>query len=62
MINMDLLQRIQHAILIPSQRFVVHRDTLVCQMEYVERETPFKWAPVQTRPGLEEAVSNTAVC
>jgi hypothetical protein len=62
MINMDLLQRIQHAILIPFQRFVVHRDTLVCQMEYVERGPPFKWDPVPTRLGLEEPVSNTAVC
>ncbi|PMD25571.1 hypothetical protein NA56DRAFT_655728 [Hyaloscypha hepaticicola] len=30
---MDFLQRIHHAILSPSQRFVVHRDTLACQMD-----------------------------
>jgi hypothetical protein len=62
MINMDLLRRIERAIPVPSQRFVVHRDILVCQMEYVERDSPFKWALVQTRLGMEEAVSNTAVC
>jgi hypothetical protein len=59
---MGLLQRTQRAIPAPSQRFVVHQDFPVCQMEYVEREIPFKWAPVRTSLGLGEAVLNTAVC
>lgn len=62
MINMELLQRTQCAIPAPSQRFVVHQDFHVCQMDYVGRGTPFKWAPVRTSFGLGEAVLNTAVC
>jgi hypothetical protein len=62
MINMELLQRIQRAIPAHSQRFVVRQDIPVCQMDYVEMEVPFRWAPVQIRPGLGEPVLNTAVC
>jgi hypothetical protein len=62
MIKMELLQRIQLAIPGPSRRFVVHQDTPACQMDYVEKEIPSKRALAQTRPGLGEAVLNTAVC
>jgi hypothetical protein len=62
MVKMELLQRIQLAIPDPSRRFVVQRDIPACQMDYVEKLIPSKWALAQTRLGLGEAVLNTAVC
>jgi hypothetical protein len=62
MIKMELLQRIEHAIPDQSRHFVVHQDIPACQMDYVEKEIPSKWALAQTRLGLGEAVLNTAVC
>jgi hypothetical protein len=58
---MELLHPIQPVTPVHSPRFVAHRDFLVYRMDYVETKSLFKWAPAQTRLGLGEAVSNTAV-
>lgn len=61
MIKMELLHQIYLAIPDYYPRSVVPPDILVCQTEYVEKQTPFKWVLVQTSRGPAEAVSNTAV-
>jgi hypothetical protein len=61
MIKMESLQRTRLAIPDSSQHFVARQDFPVCQMEYVEKGIPFKWAPAQTRLGPEEAALNIAV-
>ena len=61
MIKMELRHPIQLVTPAHSPLFVARQDILVCRMDYVGSKTPFRWAPVQINPGLEEAVSDTAV-